>query len=112
MFLTIASGGNDGLNIRFAELVSDLITVVAFVHHPMFKHMLGRQLLEHGLKQRGIMTGPRRNHDCDPGPLVDTPEVNLGGKAPPERPKAWAAWPPFFLTPRPHAGGLAQWCYR
>src|SRR5215831_12699937 len=95
---TVAARRNDRLHILRAQLVADLVTIVPFVHHPMSQVMLARQLLEDGLKQRGIVTGARGDYDRDPGPLVETPEVNLSGKASSRTAQSLGCLAPVFFN--------------
>src|SRR5215510_6481810 len=83
LYFTIASGRNDWLHLLLSQLVAAPVTLVAFSYHPMFELMLHWQLLEHGRKQRGSMTGSHGDHNRAPGPFVETPHVHLGRQTSP-----------------------------
>ena len=64
-------------------------------------------------------SNPTASLHCPPVNTNDTPvrssvqaACRLVVNPPRERPRAWAACPPFFLTLRPHVGGSSQWSNR
>ena len=54
------------------------------------------------------MTMPRREDSGDASAFIATAGMDLVDKPPRERPKACAAWPPFFQRAREHADGRGQ----
>src|SRR5262249_52406835 len=57
---TIALGRYHRHDVLRDELLSDAITVIPPVHYRMGQRMLRRHLREHGLKDRTLLTVPRR----------------------------------------------------
>ena len=64
-------------------VLSDAIAVVPLVHYRMGQRMLRRHLREHGLKDRTLMTMPRREDEGDASAFIATAGMDFGRQAAP-----------------------------
>jgi len=65
------------------EWLSDAIAVIPLVHNRMGQRRLRRHLREHGLKDRTLMTVPRREDYGDASAFIATAGMDFGGPAAP-----------------------------
>lgn len=65
------------------ELLADAITVIPLVHDRMGQRRLRRHLREHGLKDRTLMTVPRREDEGDARAFIATAGMDFGRQAAP-----------------------------
>jgi len=65
------------------EVLSDVITVIGLIHNGMGQRWLWRHLREHGLKDRTLMTMPRREDEGDARAFIATAGMDVGRQAAP-----------------------------
>ena len=80
------------------SFVSDGITVIPFIHHGVFKSMVHRELCKHLIASRHITAFTSGQPDSDPGRLIDTAGVDVGGKAPARTSPSLCRLPAVFFN--------------
>lgn len=85
------------------SFVSDVITVLPFRHHGVFKCMVRGELRKYLGKSQHITAFAAGKHESNPVVSFIQPAWILVGKPPRARPRACATGPPFSFTRRPQA---------
>jgi hypothetical protein len=80
------------------ELLSDAIAVIPLVHDRMGQRMLRGHLREHGLKDRTLMTGPRREDEGDARAFIAPAGMDFGRQAAPRAPQSLCGLATVFFN--------------